>query len=527
MSCDSEKSTSNKHLGRVDLVVSGNYPAQELFKQGLLYLHSFEYIDARNSFVEAQAADPSCGMAYWGEMMAYNHPLFNREMTKMASFTLNKMGKRKEERVKLFKTEMERDLLESIEILFGDGTKAERDEAYRQHFEKLAKKYPNNHEIKAFHALSILGSPQASKTRSLFEKAAEISKSILDENPDHPGALHYLIHSYDFPTHAHLAVDAADKYAIVAKDATHALHMPSHIYLSLGRWNDVVNSNIDSWNASVEARRRKNGRELGYHSLNWLQYGLLQRDEKELATRLMKDMMYYGQYDKSGLARSYMVAMKGIHMFETDTWNGEIADLVFKTEDLHVTKRTGYNFLDGMKAYKKKDKKLLQEIITKIGKDKYKASLNLGDPSLAMCNTAGNPNIPPNQMDIDLVTIMELELGAHLDRLNGKDDEALTKIEEAVSLYEKLSMTFGPPVLFKPIHEVYAEALMERSQYEKALNAVDKGLETAPGKLQYLKLKKAIAEKTNNNELLLEVNAELEKSLSSEERKEVLKFVVE
>ena len=334
-SCQNEKSTTK--LGQVDLKVTGAEAAQEHFKNGLLYLHSFEYLEARIAFIKAQQIDPEFGMAYWGELMAYNQPLFNKEFLKLAQKTINKLGTTKKSRQRLFTTEIEKDLFESIEILYGSGTKSERNKAYSQFYEKLKKKYPKNHEVSAFYALSLLGSPRNDKTEDLYNRSARIAQSIIDENPNHPGALHYLIHSYDFPSHAHLGVIAADTYAKVAPDATHALHMPSHIYLALGRWNDVVNSNIDSWNASVKATQKQPKKELGYHSLSWLHYGLLQRNEFELAKTVMNQMIKHGSSNPTTLARSYLVAMKGLNMVETNTWSGPLADLNFKIDDLHLS----------------------------------------------------------------------------------------------------------------------------------------------------------------------------------------------
>jgi Tfp pilus assembly protein PilF len=521
--CGKEQSKTKK-LGQLDLTVTGNPVAQQHFKDGLLYLHSFEYLDARAEFIKAQQADPSCGMAYWGEIMAYNHPMFNRELTQLAQKSFSRMGATPEARAALFKTEMEKDLHRSVEILFGAGTKEQRNEGYRLHYDKMAKKYEGNHEIQAFYVLALLSSPRSAKTEKLFVKSAKVAQSILDENPAHPGALHYLIHTYDNPKQAHLAIAAADRYAIVAPDAAHALHMPSHIYLSLGIWKDVVNSNIGSWNASVNGKRKQPGKELGYHSLNWLQYGLLQREENELATRLLQDMIGYVTVDKSVIARTYMVAMKGAHLSETDTWEGDLADLEIKIYDLHLTKRSGYNYLEGMKAFHKGDKKQLKSIIETIGKDKYRASLNIGEEFVAMCNTAGNPLIPPNRLDLNIVSIIEYELEACLLKLNGKKEAQLATLAKGVALHESLKMNFGPPVIFKPVHEAYAEALIEDKQFGKALAVIDKGLKSAPGKRQFLKLKQAIAKEVNNAKLLEKVNKELEEVLEQQERGEVLKY---
>jgi len=519
-----QSSENPKKLGQLNLEVSGNEKAQTLFKEGLLYLHSFEYMDARDAFVKAQQADQTCGMAFWGEIMAYNHPLFNRELSRLASMAFTKMGASKEARRRLFKTKMEQDLLTSIEILFGTGTKTERDKNYRLFLEKLANKYKGNHEIESFYALALLASPTAEKSENLFANSAKISEKILKENPEHPGALHYLIHANDHPSRAQFAIDAANKYSIIAPDATHALHMPSHIYFALGRWNDTVNSNIESWNAGVKARELQPRKEIGYHSLSWLQFGLLQRGEIELANSLVKNMISYDLIDQSSLARSYNVVMKGIHMAETNTWSGEIADWTFKIDDLHLTKRTGYNYLEGMKAFYKKDKKKVQEILKKIGKEKYVASLNVGDARTATCNTAGNPSVPPNQMDIDLVTVFEYELQACIYKLEGKTKEQLEVLAKGAALFEKLNMASGPPVVFNPIHKVYAETLMENNQYKKALSVVDKALESFPKKRQFLLLKKEIAKKANMPDVLKDVNQQIEDISSKEERKAVLTF---
>ena len=523
LACEGEGNNTKK-LGDVTLKVTGNELAQGHFKEGLLLLHSFEYLDARAAFINAQQADPSCGMAYWGELMAYNHPLFNRELIQTARAALARMNSVPNAREKLFKTELERDLYDSVNHLYGPGNKVQRDEAYRIHYSKISNNYPNNHEIQAFYALSLISSPKSLKSDKLYNEAVTINQKILAENPSHPGALHYLIHTFDSPKMAQHGLDAANKYAKVAPDAAHALHMPSHIFLALGRWNDVVNSNIESWNASVVNKQKEPRKEMGYHSLSWLHYGLLQRSENELATKVMNDMMTYASMDKSTLARSYMVAMKGLHMEALASWEGAVADIEIKIDDLHLTKRSGYNYLEGMKAFKKNDQKKLEAIITSIGQDKYIASLNAGDATVQMCNTAGNPLIPPNKMDISIVSIMEYELKAKLYELQEKKDLQLEVLKKGAELFESLDLTFGPPVIFKPVHEAYAEALIENNQFQRALEAIESGLLKSPGKLQLLKLKQTVLTKLENSSLLKKVDEEIAKISSSQSRIAIKRF---
>ena len=518
----SKPTAPTQKLGHTELEVTGNPAAQANFKQGLLLLHSFEYYDARTAFVQAQQQDRNCVMAYWGEALAYNHILFQRELLPMAHQALQKLGPTKELRIQKATTDLEMDLLSSVEILYGTGTKQERDIAYSKQLAQLTQKYPQNHEVSALYAISLLSASQTEKKQDRYLRSAKICEGILTENPAHPGALHYLIHSYDYPSHAHLALSAADSYSKVAPDAAHALHMPSHIYIALGRWNDVVNSNIAAWNASVNGMVGKPGKVLSYHSLNWLQYGLFQRDETELATRLVHDMKRYTEGKPTPLARSYLVDMKGAHMVETNTWSGPIADWPIRIEDLHILKRGAYAYLEGMKAAQSKDQVALSNIIQQLKKDKYTASLDLNQTANPMCSSSGNPNVPPTQIDIDMVTIMVMQLEAALHQLQGSKSKMLVALEQAVAIEDRLTYNFGPPHIFKPVQETYAEALMQDKNYEAALAAYRACLIKHPRRLMTLKGMRQIAIATGDNSLLEEINKELKISTTSYERERVL-----
>jgi len=227
-------------LGSIDFVPTGNKEALPIFKKGLLLLHNFEYKDARKTFKEAQSIDPEMVMAYWGEAMTYNQPLWRVQKHEEGKSALAKIAPTPEERQVKTATALEKDLLAAVEILFSDeGEKKERDKQYNTFMEKLYKKYPKHNEVAAFYALSCLGAVKLGRDVAAYEKGADIAKGILVNNPDHPGALHYLIHSYDDPEHAPLALTAANRYSKVAAAAPHALHMPSHIYVAVGMWDEV------------------------------------------------------------------------------------------------------------------------------------------------------------------------------------------------------------------------------------------------------------------------------------------------
>ena len=511
-------------LGKLDFPTTGSPEAQSHFETGVLLLHSFEYEDSRAAFLRAQDADPDHAMSYWGEAMTFNHSLWQRQDKEKAEEALNKLGKTVEERATKVMSPFEKDVFKGVEILYGEGTKYDRDVAYADYMKGLTEKYPNNHEISAFYAVSLLGASRNGRDEELYGKTAQIAQSIIAENPNHPGALHYLIHSYDDPIHAHLAKEAADSYSQVAPDAAHALHMPSHIYVALGDWDEVVKSNIASWNASVNRMQKK---ELdhdarSYHAYNWLQYGLLQRGEIEQAGAILDKMIAYTSEKPSKVARGYLVAMKGAQLVESNNWESDYANVDIDVDDLNITKQLGFAFIEGIKAYKKGDIEALKSRISEINSEREKASLLVGEKGFAMCNAAGYNSKVPSQMDIDMVHVMEMELAAYLEIMNGDKVKAKEWFEKGIALDESLNYSFGPPTIVKPIHEAYAEWLLEIGDLENAMKTFDSALKKNPRRLISLKGKKKTAELMSDKEELATLNDELKKSTEAKEWAEIL-----
>lgn len=489
------KEESISHLGEVNIKVSGNETAQVYFKEGLLLLHSFEYEDARATFLKAQSADPAMGMAYWGEAMTYNHSLWQRQELKNGLEALEKFGKDKEVRLSKLKLDIEKDFFEAIEKLYVGGTKYDRDLAYSEHMETLVKKYPDQHEVAAFYAISLLGASRNGRDQKLYDKAATIAKSIMLENPNHPGALHYMIHSYDDPDHAHLAKEAADSYSQVAPDAAHALHMPSHIYVALGDWDNVVRSNIASWNASLKRKERKElgSKALNYHALNWLQYGLLQKGKLDEANLLLERMKGFAEVDDRPVAASYLVSMNGAQMVETKSWD----KVDVNTENLNLIKKANCLYLNGMNALKNSDSNGLEKYIEEINKEWQVAKDLVGESGFAMCSSGGFANKPPNQLDVDMVKVMELQLKAMQAKQKVDYVMAEKYLIEAVALDEKLSYSYGPPSILKPVAEDLAELLLEQGKYQEAALVFDQALKRNPNRLASLKGKLNALKKSN------------------------------
>jgi tetratricopeptide (TPR) repeat protein len=195
--CSSNKEKINDDLGEIDLIVSGNEAAQPAFKKGMLLLYSFEYDDAAEEFRNAINIDKDFAMAYWGEAMTHNHPLWRYQNLEKAMAILNELAPTAEEREAKTKTDLEKDLFKSIHILYGKGSKITRDSSFAEFMGTLYKKYPKNNEIASMYSLALIGSVPVGRNTAVYEHAAEIAKEVLKNNPKHPGALHYLIHAYD------------------------------------------------------------------------------------------------------------------------------------------------------------------------------------------------------------------------------------------------------------------------------------------------------------------------------------------
>ena len=485
--------TPESNLGEIHIEVSGSDEAVPVFTEGMLLMHSFEFKDAAEKFAEAQKIDPDFGMAYWGEAMTKNHALWRQQELDEAREILEKLGATEEEKKSKFKTAFEQDMFAAISVLYGKGTKKERDKAYANFMADLHDKYPDNHEIAAFYALSVLGSNEDKRNDELYSKGAKIAQSVIDENPNHPGALHYLIHSYDDPINAHKALNAANRYSKIAPDAAHALHMPSHIYVALGMWDEVISSNIAAWEAS-EKRKAEKGLDndaLNYHSLKWLMYGHLQKGEFAQAKKLVEEMETYCLQEPSSKAKSHTIMMKGAYFSETNEWFDPLVIDTVDYEDLSIQPYGTYAYIRGMKAFHENDKASLAKIITTLtSKNKDAESEALIGNSQMCSGSYGRGR--PTTTQVDRTKVVILELQAQLALLQKDDDLAEKLIKEAIKIEEKTAYMYGPPEIVKPSHEMYAEWLMKRKRFKEAKSFYNKVLERAPKRYIAIEGKKSI-----------------------------------
>ncbi|MGZ6143668.1 MAG: hypothetical protein ACXWLM_10025 [Myxococcales bacterium] len=248
------------NLGVSHFNATGPKACQRKVLEGVLYLHSFMYDDAREAFIEAQKQAP-CPIAYWGEAMTYDHPIWNEQDAPPAKAALAKLPAD----AKL--SPLEKGLVEAARALYEGGR-----EAWMDRLAKLHVDLPDDDEAKLFYALALYANSDDGRNVKRAMHAAALAQDVFARNPDHPGAAHYLIHACDSPDHAILALRAASRYAQIAPAAGHALHMPSHIFFQLGMWAEAERSNSAAFVASEEwaMRRKLPDTRADWHSYYWL-----------------------------------------------------------------------------------------------------------------------------------------------------------------------------------------------------------------------------------------------------------------
>ncbi|MEM7657287.1 MAG: hypothetical protein AAF399_14225 [Bacteroidota bacterium] len=473
------ESASSNHLGEISLKVTGAEVAMPAFEEGLLLLHSFEYADSRTSFQAAQAEDSSFAMAYWGEAMTYNHNLWSEQEYEKGTATLALM----EQNCDLQPlTALEKDLIQAVRVLYGEGEKLARDQAYAEFLGELHEKHPENHEVAAFYALSLMGAVPYGRDGEVSDQSAAIARGIMEENANHPGGLHYLIHAYDEPSHAQFALEAANAYAKVAPDAAHALHMPSHIYVALGMWKEVISSNIASYNASINRMERMELKDdaRSYHAFAWLQYGHMQLGEMEPATKIMEDMVGYHASEPAKRTRAYYVSMIAAYLTEIDSWEDQWIPAMkeIKTDDLNMYVAAVQQYVLGRHAHSTRDATALQTAIDQIYIERQRAAQQLTPDGISSCGAVTRST--PNQLNIDHASIMEMQLRALLADMQGNPVEAEEWLKESVALETSLSYSSGPPDIPSPSWEFYGEWLLDQERPADALKQFELALARNP-----------------------------------------------
>lgn len=312
-------------LGRIDFPVSGPATARQHFVRGMMAMHSFWYEEARDEFRAATAAAPAFAMGYWGEALTYYHPVWRQEDLAASRAVMAKLPPTAEA------SPRERGFIDAARVLFGDGERKRRWAGYAQALERLHQRFPEDDEAATLYAAALLGVGYLARYDEGqepgfhdFARAAALGTDVLAHNPDHPGAAHYVIHAFDDPEHAVLALPAARRYAQIAPEAGHARHMPSHIFVQLGMWPEATRSNESAWEASDAWVRRKqlDVSQHDFHSLSWLQSIYLEQGQRRKAGEVLaraRAALATAREQRAWMRVAY-AQMAADYLIETDEW---------------------------------------------------------------------------------------------------------------------------------------------------------------------------------------------------------------
>ena len=467
--------------GHVAFANSGAPAAQADFIQGMALLHDFEYPAAAAGFRRAQSADPGFAMAYWGEAMTFNHPLWAQQDLAAARAALNKLAPTATARRSKAKTDREKAYLDAVDILYGEGSKIERDFRYEDAMAKLHQRYPDDVDAAAFYALSTLGTAHAGRDIPTYMRAAGVLEEAWIDHQEHPGLVHYLIHSYDDPAHAPLGLRAARIYSRIAPDAGHAQHMCSHIFLALGMWEETVQANLAAM-ADVDRMRAAQGKgpaRCGHYPF-WLEYAYLQlgkMDEAKAAlTACRATVESQGAMDHPGMSMdpdaslsSSFANMRLRYLLDTGEWTGEIANWQLP-KNAGPGAQLNFAFARALGETARGRTAEAREALSEL----EALGRKIAESETKLANPDPSYRLRPG--------VLLLEARALLAEHEGDLPGAEKLLRQAVTVEETLPIDFGPPTIDKPTHELLGEFLLRRGRKVEARAEFEKALARTPGR---------------------------------------------
>jgi hypothetical protein len=467
--------------GHVEFANSGAPAAQVDFLDGLALLHDFEYGSAAAAFRRAEAADPDFAMAYWGEAMTFNHPVWMQQDLNSARAALSRLAPSAAVRRSKAHTDREKVYLDAIEILYGEGTKEDRDLRYEDAMAQLHARYPDDVDAAAFYGLSILGSAHGGRDIATYMRSAAVLEEAWIRHREHPGLVHYLIHSYDDPAHAPLGLRAARLYAKIAPDAGHAQHMTSHIFLALGMWTATVDANlaaIDAVNRTLLAAGKK---PVGCgHYSSWLEYAYLQLGNGEAARSALAGCraameavlpMEHPAHsmDPDDSVTGSFANMRLRYLLETGDWSGEVAGWTLPP-NAGLGAQLDFVFARALGEIAQGHLAAARDAIIK---------LETVSHSVVDLETKRNDPDPTERVRPEILLHEAQGLMAEQDNHPATAEKLLRR---AAALEATLPIAFGPPTIDQPTHELLGAFLLRHGQQGPARAEYEKALAAAPGR---------------------------------------------
>ena len=438
-------------LGKVHFETSCNPQAQKLFDRAMLYQHSFWYRASQKVFDDVLKADPECGIAYWGIALSL---LLNPHIAPPAKNLAEGAAIIAKAKSVGAKTQRERDYIDALAVMYADYDKVDhrtRNVAYAKAMEQLAQRYPNDDEAQIHYALALNTSASpADKTYANQLKGAAILEPIFARQPQHPGVAHYLIHLYDYPPIAEKGLNAARVYAKIAPDASHALHMPSHIFTRVGYWQESINSNVASARVAKES-----GDFVGQlHAMDYLVYAYLQLGQDTQAKAVVDEMTTVTGITETYLPGPYALAISPArYAIERSDWKAAAA-LQVRPSPLAQVQAITY-FARALGAARSGNPEAAKADVAKLGELRDK----LREAKDAYWS--------------EQVDIQQKVASAWVLYAEGKYDDALKAMSAAADAEDKTEKHPVTPGVPKPARELYGVMLLERGMPIQALAAFE------------------------------------------------------
>lgn len=464
-------------LGKVDFPITCSEQAQGEFKQAVALLHHMTYPQAREAFERVAAANPGCAMAHWGIAMTLFQPLWP---TRPRPEALQR-GWEEVQKAKTLQppTERERMFVAAAEAFFLEPMSSDywlRIRRWEQAMEKLYASFPDDPEAATFYALAHLATaPWDRISREHSDRAAEILLRVYRRNPDHPGAMHYLIHANDVPGRERESLEITHKYEAVAPRNPHALHMPTHIYTRLGDWNGVIRGNLSAAEAALEYPAGEHGEFVWDefpHAIEYLIYAYLQKGADDDAAEQLKRLRTMPHLEPTFKTAFHLASTQARYILERRAWNEAVMLVPREPATLdwdrftwpeaiaQFTRGLGAAHLGRVSDAKAADERLgrLEEATRKAGEALFTQNIRM----------------------------LRLELGAWLTHEQGKREASVALMREAAELEASTPKHAVTPGSTLPAHELLGDLLLEQKQPAEALAAYKRSMELYPKRFNSL-----------------------------------------
>jgi hypothetical protein len=453
--------TADQQLGKVHFETSCTPEAAAAIDRAMLYQHSFWYRASQREFNKALKADPGCGIAYWGIALSLLWNPHTAPPVKNLADGAAALAKGQEVGAR---SERERDYIVALSSMYADYQTVDhrtRVLKYMKAMEQLAARYPSDDEAQILYAISLnVGALPTDKTYANQMKGASILEEIWLRQPNHPGIAHYLIHLYDTPALAEKGIPAARRYAQVAPDAPHALHMPSHIFTRVGYWRDSIASNAASARAARESKEAADQ----LHAMDYEVYAYLQLGRDDEAKILVDEMMATPVSDETFLAAAYaLAASPARYVVERGDWKGASA-LEVRPATLPYTAAISW-FAKGLGAARSGDVAQARAAYTQL--------VALRDQLRERKDGYWS-----GQVDIQSMIV-----AAWLQLASGEQERALQTMSKATDAEDKTEKHPVTPGQLMPARELYGVMLLQAGKPAEALVAFEATMHKEPNRL--------------------------------------------